>query len=63
MPEFLDCSAMKTMISNFALAKAELYRQFKIAYDNDTGMEKYEELSVKMREVCETEIRIMRLFS
>lgn len=62
MPEFLDRSAMKTMMNNFTLAKAELYRQFKIAYDNDAGTEKYEALSAKMREVCETEIRVMRLF-
>lgn len=63
MSEILDRSALKTMMNNFTLAKDELYHQFKIAYDNDAGMEKYEALSAKMREVCETETRVMRLFS
>ena len=63
MPEFLEHSALKTMMDNFTLAKADLYRQFKIAYDNDIGMEKYEELSAKMREVCETQTRVNRLFN
>lgn len=38
MPEFLDRSALKTMMNNFTLAKAELYRQFKIAYDSDAEL-------------------------
>lgn len=54
--------AIEQPMSKFILIKAELYRQFKIAYNNDSSMARFEELSAKMREVCETETRVMRLF-
>ena len=58
-----DKQTIKQLLDSFVITKAELDRQFKLAYDNDSDLATLEKLSQIKREICEIEIRVSKLFN